>query len=1291
MKYKIPKNIIRWLHLSDFHVGKDDYGERKLFEEILEHVRQQKEYGFVPDLIFVTGDVAYSGAANQYKMFDSKFLQPLYAIVGEEKKSCTFFVPGNHDVFRETHKYLDREATCKVDSHFFDPTPEGRSERQQVLPRFKAYTKNSYLIPQGWINSPAGSYAKPVEVRGTMIGVLGINTAWLSLDEKDRHKLSPGIKLLEDAFKQLQNCNLKIVLGHHPIGWFRDEQIQTIETILGNHNTLYLHGHLHKVRVNLEGDSFLYVQSGAAFLTRDDDKWVNGLLWAELDLARFVLRLQPRQWNPANLDWPIGMDLPEKRRVQGTDWWEFPLPRAAPPPEPALYPSELRYRKGIQPRYQEHVGFAGRHQEIQAFEQFLRSDDLVLNYHGISGVGKSWLLNHLLKNLSMGRIISVYRIAYVDCKEINGDLLAFMDRIARNIGEERLPSYISRRNKYYENSASAPLPQQWVDDLCDLLFFDLQTVSSTEFLVIFVDSFEKVQGTTLGFKMSAAVKDHFGGRPKDRFKVVIGSQEPIKSTQGWVRLRGVEIKPFSRKEVDDFAEKVLGTRDSSVIAYLADEWKGDPLELGQLVGLYRKDPGATSVHHLSQLRHFRAECIVAADSEFMKRLRERLGPEDTDALSCCAVPRWFDAPVLRTIANSDVATSRSQIKRLSQLWFVKRRTCGIGYEIHERYRGPLLRSLIQDDRDLFSKWSERCYEYLQARKTNDEGSRNMGREIESVCHLMTFNEKDALLQYNHLRYSFMQGRRVDLLAWLQDKIEAHLRFNPNISSVFRQWIQYGRAIILYLSGHDDAAFNEYEQMLKYPALDAFLKARVLRAKGDLLGWHGKRILQAKACYVEAVKLWEILSNDNCVSPGVNRDDTLKSLAETHGALARIEEIQGNLMEGMNHFHSALDSYRLCETLGPSYGRTLKWMARDLRLLGRWKEAHRRFNEAEDAFKTFLKKAASGDARLGKRVEEIQDRLQNVRNARAALWKDEGKWKKAKEVLTQVIAFHDNKPEKARNQEALGIALIDLGDVLRMEGNFIDANQVYKKAQASLQGSEVNKGYPLLGLAEVATVEGEEEKALEYLSQAEENFSKFDYSLKLGEVALCRAKLSRKVNIGEALENLEEAWKWLRKTTRTYTKSSVLVELTELAYESDRDSERCRDYRKQAIALAGQEQGPFAEHLARLRFLDGRIAGEEEPVDALPAFIESLAWAARHNTVTLRRTVSQGVVWLNDRLGARNELAPGKEETPSRKTEAVVRQSEEMALSALPEEFRAAFKDAVEELKRSLRNCVWGQA
>jgi len=34
-------NIIRWLHLSDFHVGKSNYGGRRLFTYILTHIDER--------------------------------------------------------------------------------------------------------------------------------------------------------------------------------------------------------------------------------------------------------------------------------------------------------------------------------------------------------------------------------------------------------------------------------------------------------------------------------------------------------------------------------------------------------------------------------------------------------------------------------------------------------------------------------------------------------------------------------------------------------------------------------------------------------------------------------------------------------------------------------------------------------------------------------------------------------------------------------------------------------------------------------------------------------------------------------------------------------------------------------------------------------------------------------------------------------------------------------------------------------------------------------------------------
>jgi hypothetical protein len=38
----MPLQNIRWLHLSDFHVGLDDYVQRKMFDYIIAHVDNSK-------------------------------------------------------------------------------------------------------------------------------------------------------------------------------------------------------------------------------------------------------------------------------------------------------------------------------------------------------------------------------------------------------------------------------------------------------------------------------------------------------------------------------------------------------------------------------------------------------------------------------------------------------------------------------------------------------------------------------------------------------------------------------------------------------------------------------------------------------------------------------------------------------------------------------------------------------------------------------------------------------------------------------------------------------------------------------------------------------------------------------------------------------------------------------------------------------------------------------------------------------------------------------------------------
>ena len=76
------QTTVRWLHLSDFHVGMDNYGQRKLFEQICGHVKETVASGAIPDLVFLTGDLANRGANTEYAEFFELMLAPLLDALG---------------------------------------------------------------------------------------------------------------------------------------------------------------------------------------------------------------------------------------------------------------------------------------------------------------------------------------------------------------------------------------------------------------------------------------------------------------------------------------------------------------------------------------------------------------------------------------------------------------------------------------------------------------------------------------------------------------------------------------------------------------------------------------------------------------------------------------------------------------------------------------------------------------------------------------------------------------------------------------------------------------------------------------------------------------------------------------------------------------------------------------------------------------------------------------------------------------------------------------------------------
>jgi 3',5'-cyclic AMP phosphodiesterase CpdA len=66
---------IRWLHLSDVHeCEREGHFRKRIYAEIVKEVESRKE---PPDLVFLTGDVAFAGTKKEYLRLEEAFIAPL--------------------------------------------------------------------------------------------------------------------------------------------------------------------------------------------------------------------------------------------------------------------------------------------------------------------------------------------------------------------------------------------------------------------------------------------------------------------------------------------------------------------------------------------------------------------------------------------------------------------------------------------------------------------------------------------------------------------------------------------------------------------------------------------------------------------------------------------------------------------------------------------------------------------------------------------------------------------------------------------------------------------------------------------------------------------------------------------------------------------------------------------------------------------------------------------------------------------------------------------------------------
>src|SRR3989337_1781266 len=90
------------LHISDLHVsiGKE-FDRSVVLEPLIDRVKQDMATGIQPEIVVVTGDVAFSGKEAEYQKVKDFFDELLARMKLSQDR--LFIVPGNHDVNRKEY------------------------------------------------------------------------------------------------------------------------------------------------------------------------------------------------------------------------------------------------------------------------------------------------------------------------------------------------------------------------------------------------------------------------------------------------------------------------------------------------------------------------------------------------------------------------------------------------------------------------------------------------------------------------------------------------------------------------------------------------------------------------------------------------------------------------------------------------------------------------------------------------------------------------------------------------------------------------------------------------------------------------------------------------------------------------------------------------------------------------------------------------------------------------------------------------------------------------------------
>lgn len=274
------------LQISDIHWTQRKHWDADfpgMKSRFLVDIKEYIEAGNEIDYVFICGDIAFKGAAEEYDKA-LKYIDEICSIIGHSRKEV-FVVPGNHDLNRKASGYPLREMIDAALS--FSPNNEVffndvvlkdvalRKDLYAAFADYNAFARNFLCQEEVMKKCIAGNdeisdndklfYHETLDkkVGDFNVSIRGVNTAlncdgwdW-NEDYLDGHSqmLPRRAYVMEMEEKQ----EIRILMGHHPLLFLTSGE--EVKEYLDSHYHIQLFGHVHQQYIG-DGNCVM-VQSGA--------------------------------------------------------------------------------------------------------------------------------------------------------------------------------------------------------------------------------------------------------------------------------------------------------------------------------------------------------------------------------------------------------------------------------------------------------------------------------------------------------------------------------------------------------------------------------------------------------------------------------------------------------------------------------------------------------------------------------------------------------------------------------------------------------------------------------------------------------------------------------------------------------------------------------------------------------------------------------------------------------------------------------------------------------------------